>query len=319
MTSGKSGLTRGAIAAIAVLALSGCGDGFRGLDAAIATVDAPAVDAAMIDAHVAPIDASALDASIADAARADASPVDASQPDASPPDAALPDASPPDAALPDAAPPDASQPDAAPPDASPPDARLPDASPPDARLPDASPPDARLPDASPPDAAAATIITVFATPSQYTGDLGGRTGADGICRANVGVLSCPSAIHALLSVDANDTVANMPTTVHVPANEAIQSPNGTSIATNWADLLDGNLQHSFGVAGLFDVNTSTDWWSGSNSDGTPSSDRCSDWTYDSAITTFKGEIGVSSAFNSTWSTAGASACNNTFSINSSMP
>ena len=261
MSSHNPASSHRAIAAAAVIALVGCGDGFRALDAAVAVSDA------------APSDASAVDAGV--------------------------DAAPPDARVIDASVADASAPDASPPDASPPDA---------------SPPDARLPDATPPDAAPATVITVFATPSSFDGNLGGRIGADDACAANVGVLSCPSAIHALITIDHDDSVANLPTTAHVPTNEVLQSPSGITIASNWADLLDGSLTHSFGVAGLFDVNSSTDWWSGSNSDGTPSNQRCNDWTYDSVTPTFKGEIGVSSAFNSTWITAGASTCNNTFAL-----
>ena len=55
----------------------------------------------------------------------------------------------------------------------------------------------------------------------------------------------------------------MPGNYSIPTNLPIKSTNGTTIANDWADMMDGTIITSLSSAGV----TTSDWWSGVEADG----------------------------------------------------
>ncbi len=113
----------------------------------------------------------------------------------------------------------------------------------------------------------------------YDGNLGGRAGVDAICQASGKRPAGYANVRAFISVNAGDSIANMPGNYGIPTNVPIVGPNGTELAANWADLLDGSIAASLQAAGIGGASL---WWSGSNPDGslgtTLGSDSCAGWT-----------------------------------------
>ena len=91
-----------------------------------------------------------------------------------------------------------------------------------------------------------TKIYLFGSTDEHDGNLGGRTGADALLDADGNKpVACTTATHAFISVDANDSIANMPTTYCFPDNIKIYAPDGiTIIADNWAALMDSSIDVS---------------------------------------------------------------------------
>ncbi|MBI1909064.1 MAG: hypothetical protein HYS22_02715 [Deltaproteobacteria bacterium] len=125
--------------------------------------------------------------------------------------------------------------------------------------------------------ACANNIIMFGTGGAGGGNLGGRAGADALCTASVGSLSC-NTIRAFISVSDADEIRDMPGNYGVPTTVAIQGSTGTKIANNWEDLLDGTIPTSLATAGI----TDTTWWSGSTTNGSLSN-NCSNWTTSSFV------------------------------------
>ena len=128
------------------------------------------------------------------------------------------------------------------------------------------------------DAALATGIVLFSMVTPGTANLGGRAGADAICasgesRAGLTSSQCSNGVHAFLSFSEFDPIFMMPTTLGFSADLAISSPNGTLIASNWAQRRSGTIDASMAAAGI----DSQAYWTGSNDLGTDGDD-CSGWT-----------------------------------------
>lgn len=145
------------------------------------------------------------------------------------------------------------------------------------------------------------------------GSIGPRSTADAFCTGSqVGYANH----HALLAYSVADNIANMPTNFGVPTNLPIKSPNGTLIANNWTDLLDGNIATTLNAAGVF-INPGTYWWSGVEDASGTSIDGvtqdCNEWT--SSLISDAGNYGSCDFANSTWmdGSSGA-ACNQMLSI-----
>ena len=168
-----------------------------------------------------------------------------------------------------------------------------------------APPDAHV-DAVTRDATPDTKIIVFSTMNMQNGSLGGRNGADGLCLASRGQLSCPNAVHAFLSVSALDEIERMPLNYGVPTNVPVQSANGSvTLATDWADLLDGSIDNAIDDSIIAAENLSSGWWSGSNDDGSVSSSggfatNCAGWTSGSSGAEVQGSRGAAGVTDSTW-------------------
>ena len=136
-------------------------------------------------------------------------------------------------------------------------------------------------------------------------ELGGRSGADLICQQVSNKPAGYGAYRAFISVNANDEIRDMPTNYGVPTNVPITSPNGTTIANNWADLLDGNIQKSLSAAGVIPAGST--WWSGSSSDGSVTANTCQEWMV--AIPSAFGDYGCADATDASWINCETQPCN----------
>lgn len=126
---------------------------------------------------------------------------------------------------------------------------------------------------------------LYATALGHDGALGGRIGADTICRAEQPArLSC-SLVRALISVSASDEIRDLPQTGGFDSTTALhfyRRGNGviTRLASDWLDALDGSIEASIATGtGITD-----DVWTGSRNDGSvePGSGQwnylCLGWT-----------------------------------------
>ncbi|RJX24625.1 MAG: hypothetical protein C4563_00055 [Desulfobulbus sp.] len=150
---------------------------------------------------------------------------------------------------------------------------------------------------------APSYLVLYDSGQDGTGNLGGRSGANSLCPANRPAGFSNSA--AFLSVSATDTIAGRQAFAGLDTALEIRSPNGTVIANNWADLLDGSIDVTLQVAGI--ALSTGFWWSGSNANGTLGL-TCEGWT--SAVDgpsggSPAGDWGVSSQANSLWINPGA--------------
>ena len=144
-------------------------------------------------------------------------------------------------------------------------------------------------------AAAPVNIMLFSTTNQYDGNLGGRAGADAKCAAD-NKPAGRKTVHAFISVSAADCISNMPATYGFPANVPVVAPDGTVIADNWADLLDGSIDVTLNDAGVLLGNKGTPWWSGSTTAGYLNTYNCSGWT----TTNGSGYFGIPDRVDSFW-------------------
>jgi hypothetical protein len=121
-------------------------------------------------------------------------------------------------------------------------------------------------------------ITMFSG-GGHQGNLGGRSGADLICgkRATKEF----EHIRAFLSVNSADEIRDMPDNYGVPTDWPIVGPTGVKIADDWGDLLDGSIDMALSGAEIVTDDVS-DWWSGSNADGSVHTNTCQEWTTNSS-------------------------------------
>ncbi len=103
--------------------------------------------------------------------------------------------------------------------------------------------------------------------------MSGREGADAVCRMMMPAGVPTMNVRAFLSVSDADEIRDFPTLYMVPTDRQIVTPNGTKIADDWTDLLDGNIDVSLAEAGQ-----PYDFWSGSNDDGSVAPETCTGWT-----------------------------------------
>jgi formylglycine-generating enzyme required for sulfatase activity len=136
-----------------------------------------------------------------------------------------------------------------------------------------------------------------------TGDLGGRAGADALCvrmMPNIPALQAKPVVVALLSVNADDEIRDLPDTAALPTGRAFVTPGGRRLARNLADLLDGRLDNALcgpngEGAGL--PNNCVQAWTGSNDDGTVTADTCNGFTSgDVGLLGTQGDQGATSAW-----------------------
>ena len=144
----------------------------------------------------------------------------------------------------------------------------------------------------------------------YPGDMGNRSATDTLCANNNPTTYANTT--AFISHSAADSIANIPTNYLVETNRPIKSNSGTQIASNWADVLDGNIATSLSGAGV----TSNAWWSGAQSwdgshiDGT--TNDCNDWT--SNLDTVGGIVGSANNTDSSWITLAPAGCHQSIDL-----
>jgi hypothetical protein len=122
-----------------------------------------------------------------------------------------------------------------------------------------------------------TKYYLYTTASVYTGNLGGRTGADNKCNLDSNKPSTCGSGWAFISVNSSDEIRDMPTTKSINTNSAWYFKSGSAsaaqAATSWANLLDGSVDSVPSTGGLASV-----YWTGSGNDGSLSTDYCAGWT-----------------------------------------
>ncbi|KIY92266.1 hypothetical protein MNEG_15697, partial [Monoraphidium neglectum] len=92
------------------------------------------------------------------------------------------------------------------------------------------------------------------------GNLGGRSGADALCRASLHRPAGLVQVRAFLSTSSSDQIANFPTLYRLPGGLAIESPGGAVLASNFTSLLDGSMSQSLTAAGI--LSPRDGFWSG---------------------------------------------------------
>ncbi len=154
-------------------------------------------------------------------------------------------------------------------------------------------------------------IVLFAeSNSPRTGNLGGRSGIDALCMASVNKPSGVSIVMGFLSAEMSEyALSTFPTNYGFSNSKPIKSLNKSTIATNWADLMNtGTMTQSLADFGVLPGGTS--WWSGIMSSGSPGSsgETCMMFTDDSSGW---GSFGMASGTGLSWWFNAADACSQT--------
>jgi hypothetical protein len=156
------------------------------------------------------------------------------------------------------------------------------------------------------------IVAMF-NGGQYSGNLGGRVGADALCVANKPAAIGNNKVHAFISISSTDTIANLPTLSPVIAdNIPIVFHQGQLIAKDWADMLDGSINAALTLSSV----PAGNWWSGSESDSgnaLTTTANCNGFT--DASSSAYGNFGNTSSSGSGWlASATSQACSNTYTL-----
>lgn len=136
----------------------------------------------------------------------------------------------------------------------------------------------------------ADSIVFYSTPPNFKGNLGGRTGADQICKnyldnESISMFnnSC-SNVRALISVDSNDEIRDMVSNYNVPTNRALRGPTGLKFGTSWDNLTNGSWDYRLDVIiGAYQAGSDETKkpWGGSTTGGALDSIHCSNFTSNS--------------------------------------
>lgn len=123
---------------------------------------------------------------------------------------------------------------------------------------------------------------VFVTSSLYPGNLGGLDGADSICQTHARQAGFSGVFLAWLSTDDSSPSARF-----IKSSVPYQMVDGTTIAMDWADLVDGSLESAVYLTETSETapqgvhpcmpTDSIVVWTGTASDGTSSGTTCSNW------------------------------------------
>lgn len=157
------------------------------------------------------------------------------------------------------------------------------------------------------DAPSRNTIVLFHTAAPVSA-IQTRATADELCVAAQGALTCPGGVRAFLGMSAIDEIRDMPSLYTVPTTgKPIVSSSyvsgacaGTNscIADDWATLMSGTIKHDLDAAGVFPLNSSAHWWSGSTAIGDIATNTCEGWTQN--INDYMGAVGYSFATDSNW-------------------
>lgn len=155
---------------------------------------------------------------------------------------------------------------------------------------------------------------VFLTSEKYTADLGGLGGAVAICEAH----AAASGLAHIASAGAwrpwltGADLDSAPARTFVRSTVPYRLPDGTPIALDWDDLVDGTLlapvnQHENGT----DPATVSGAWTGTGVDGERQTwdlnNACSGWT--STLSVNRGARGSKYSMRDSWTTNSAQTCN----------
>ncbi|RKZ32843.1 hypothetical protein DRQ33_05170 [bacterium] len=169
---------------------------------------------------------------------------------------------------------------------------------------------------------------LFGTLSNYNGNLGGRSGADAICAAELpsALSGKVSDVKAFISVASNDEIRDLHNNdsdvdgvigPYESTSPIIAYNRGwgttVQIASSWQTLLDGNIEQP--LSNLWSVQPpNVDWWSGSKTDGSlySTSYYCNGWTNGTA--SYLGYTGDKNATSTGWIFYTNRYCNNSYRL-----
>ena len=157
-------------------------------------------------------------------------------------------------------------------------------------------------------------IILFATKEIYMGNLAqyapsgslnrARDGADALCNQYKIAAWNDREVHALIAVDANDDLINMPKIFNIPTDQKIVGDTGVEIAKQWSDLLDSSIEVTLQHA-VKNLSGTEDYWTGALKNGsTDSTDNCSNWT----AVTGTGITGFATYDTAEWLSAKSNPC-----------
>lgn len=146
-------------------------------------------------------------------------------------------------------------------------------------------------------------ILFFATDNIYLGNMGGREGVDEICNTEKPAQADGRQVRAYISVDTDDSVANMPANYDIPTDLPIVTTLDIELGVNWADLLDSSIAAPLSVA-LPNMPANTYYWTGTWANGQSGAAPCDGWT----STSGGADAGFSDAIDSQWMSAVGSIC-----------
>jgi cysteine-rich repeat protein len=151
---------------------------------------------------------------------------------------------------------------------------------------------------------------VFATTTTYTGNLGGIAGADQRCNQRAQAANLPGTYMAWISV-----VGTSPSTRFTQSAVPYVLVNGTVVADNWADLVNGSLDNAIARTEMNTVTPDTAGAcegsvrlvrTGTNSNGTQGPNICNNFT--SSANASLGTAGRTTSVTATWSNCAPMAC-----------
>jgi len=150
---------------------------------------------------------------------------------------------------------------------------------------------------------------VFVSSMQFTGNLGGLTGADAKCQSLATAAGLPGTYKAWLS----DTLTDVKTRVTQSTNKYVLI-DGTMIAANYTALTSGTIAHAID-RDEHGVHLATDVFTDSNPNGTATEIdllfTCNDWTLGDTVI---GEVGRSDVTTKSWTADGDGLCQSPSSI-----
>ena len=141
------------------------------------------------------------------------------------------------------------------------------------------------------------------TSATYNGNLGGLAGADAKCDERAAEAGWPGTYRAWLS----DSTYS-PSTRFVRNPGPYQLVNGTTIATNWADLTDATLAAAINVTEKGDAAAPDFVWSNTKPDGGGAGNvHCQNWTSQLSMPHW-GATGSSSSTDAFWTEGSFAVC-----------
>ena len=143
----------------------------------------------------------------------------------------------------------------------------------------------------------------FTTSATYNGNLGGILGADAKCQALATAANHRGTYKAWLSDDINAPAARL---TRSPIPYVMQ--DGTTLANDWADLIDGTIQAPFQVNEVGATVASNIPWTATLATGAKTSPNCTNWT-SSANVGVQGYYGSSTVTNTMWTQNNVGFCN----------
>jgi hypothetical protein len=162
-------------------------------------------------------------------------------------------------------------------------------------------------------------IYLFRTESAYTGNLGGRIGADAICKTAYETYYSrlgAKDVRALINVSALDEIQDMQGNYGIPVDAPVVAVSATNrqpsvmLGVNWFDIIDETISATLASAGIA---TTAHWTGDGTGHGTvASSYNCNEWTTNQASP--QGYIGRDNQQANAWLSSGVSACNNSWPL-----